>query len=347
MHHVLSGTIPDPRETNPDIPAELERIIRKALAFRREDRYATAAELESDLTSFLGGGAPVTSRDVSNFISHQFAGVRAERKHAVNLELQRRAALGPAPLGSWRRPLPLAHDFSSSGDHASGSATPSSPRSALAAQSTPANVGVSIPPPRPTSRRSGILAVGALLVADGPPRVAPRRSPPAPWDAVAAPPASGGRDRVPGAAAHATGGDRARHRRSPRSWSHRPVAGHLTTTATATAAPASAEGSGPGVRVATIPRAGHAARAPAAPTVSRAVTVRAPPGRTATCRTPSTPRGRSTSRRSASDREGSRRRRPTSAVLSPSNRRGRRRQRRSRRAEARDFGPVASVRTQA
>jgi serine/threonine protein kinase len=255
MHRVLGGMIPDPRETNPDVPAELERILRKALAFQREDRYATAAELESDLEALLGGYAPVTSRDVSNFISQQFAGVRAERKRAVNLELQRRAALGPARLGVAATAVPLAHDFSSSGDHGSGSASPVSPVS----PPSPASAGVSSAPPRPTSRRWGSLAVGALLVVMG---LAWRRddlrrlweaaaAPPAPADATAA---LGPRPTPPALTALAA---------PPPALEPAPTPS--TATATATAAPARIPVSTSGLRRFRLPVTSGAPATPAAP----------------------------------------------------------------------------------
>ncbi len=116
MHRVLSGRIPDPLETNPDIPAELDRIIRKALAFEREDRYAAAAELEAELEAFLGTSAPVTSRDVGKLRLPPVR--RRPGREEAHRQPGAAAARGPGPCGAGGPATapPLAHDFSSSGD---------------------------------------------------------------------------------------------------------------------------------------------------------------------------------------------------------------------------------------
>jgi serine/threonine-protein kinase len=50
---IREGKIPRPRDLRKDVPAELERIILKALANNPEDRYQTAGDLEDDLTALL------------------------------------------------------------------------------------------------------------------------------------------------------------------------------------------------------------------------------------------------------------------------------------------------------
>ncbi|MGB9886254.1 MAG: protein kinase domain-containing protein [Moorellales bacterium] len=58
MQH-LQATPPSPRSFNPDIPPALERIVLKGLAKDPADRYATAAEMRSDLEKvFLGAEEP-------------------------------------------------------------------------------------------------------------------------------------------------------------------------------------------------------------------------------------------------------------------------------------------------
>jgi serine/threonine-protein kinase len=138
MHDALNGNVPLPRDVNPDIPDELDRIIRKALSPDREARYATAAELESDLESFLGGRAPVTNRDVSKFVLQEFGELYAERKRAINQELQRRAIAAP-PVAP-----PSVPDLLYSGELATHSPTPSkspSPSTRLTSGAQPQPTG--------------------------------------------------------------------------------------------------------------------------------------------------------------------------------------------------------------
>jgi len=49
MRQILDGEIPDPATRRPNYPAELTRIVRRALARRPDDRYASARELADDL----------------------------------------------------------------------------------------------------------------------------------------------------------------------------------------------------------------------------------------------------------------------------------------------------------
>src|SRR5262245_11824303 len=46
MNRVLNGEIPSPREKRPDLSEELERIVMKSLSADRNDRYASASDLE-------------------------------------------------------------------------------------------------------------------------------------------------------------------------------------------------------------------------------------------------------------------------------------------------------------
>lgn len=73
LRRVVAGDVLTPRAVDPRIPAELEEICMKALAFRREDRYGTANELATDLEHFAQRCfAPVAGRDIGGVLSVAF-----------------------------------------------------------------------------------------------------------------------------------------------------------------------------------------------------------------------------------------------------------------------------------
>lgn len=83
MSRVLRGEIPSPREENPEVPAELERIVMKALAPNPDERYASASALQTDIDSYLQSvTTPSTLRDIGQFVSQLFAESR-QRTHSV------------------------------------------------------------------------------------------------------------------------------------------------------------------------------------------------------------------------------------------------------------------------
>jgi len=60
VYQILHEEPPDPSTLRADLPSEFGVILRRCLAKKREDRYATATELASDLRSVLG--EPVVTR---------------------------------------------------------------------------------------------------------------------------------------------------------------------------------------------------------------------------------------------------------------------------------------------
>jgi serine/threonine protein kinase/formylglycine-generating enzyme required for sulfatase activity len=64
LRQVIAMDPPSPREVDPSIPAELERICLKALAKRATDRYTTGQELAEDLQHWLTGPVSASDREL-------------------------------------------------------------------------------------------------------------------------------------------------------------------------------------------------------------------------------------------------------------------------------------------
>jgi len=73
MVNVQNAKVPDPTKLAPGYPPELAKIVLRALAKDRNDRYPTAAELARDLESFAGaGGRIVTPATVLEIMADLF-----------------------------------------------------------------------------------------------------------------------------------------------------------------------------------------------------------------------------------------------------------------------------------
>jgi eukaryotic-like serine/threonine-protein kinase len=73
IEKVRKGEVPSPRQLNPSLPRELARIVMRALARDRENRYQSALELHDALQSFLHSrGAPFHRKELSAWMLSQF-----------------------------------------------------------------------------------------------------------------------------------------------------------------------------------------------------------------------------------------------------------------------------------
>ncbi len=74
LEKVRNAEVPPLQELNPDVPEELEQVIRKALAREVEDRYQWPSDLQEDLMRFLlAGDALYSGKHLSAFMKEAFA----------------------------------------------------------------------------------------------------------------------------------------------------------------------------------------------------------------------------------------------------------------------------------
>jgi serine/threonine protein kinase/thioredoxin-like negative regulator of GroEL len=103
LHVLTSGRPPLPLPNR--VPAPVERVVMKALAFKKEDRFATAADLHRALEEAMRAGECwTTTHDVAAFLQKNFAQRLADRKKAIELALD--AAGDRAKLEQLLRPQP-------------------------------------------------------------------------------------------------------------------------------------------------------------------------------------------------------------------------------------------------
>lgn len=150
---------PSPRARQPEVPEELDRICRKALAHEACERYATAAEMRADLEMFLGTTSLAARRELVTILSELFAKERSELRAVI--EKSGKESRSTTSLS------PLVGANSSSGSSAS---IPAMSR-AIKARADDARVvtldfSPSAPPPPPQRfRLLGRLAVPAAAAA--------------------------------------------------------------------------------------------------------------------------------------------------------------------------------------
>jgi serine/threonine-protein kinase len=97
MNHLLNGEVPSPKSVNPGVSDALERIVMKALASRAADRYASAAELQSELDDYVTSlGTQVRPRDIGKAVSDLFQEERAQTRRIIEAQLSKVASLSDA-----------------------------------------------------------------------------------------------------------------------------------------------------------------------------------------------------------------------------------------------------------
>jgi eukaryotic-like serine/threonine-protein kinase len=191
LQRLLSGDIPAPSTLRPEVLPGLEHICLRALSNRREDRYATAAELQAELEAFLEDiGSRANSREVGKLVGQHFEADRAKIRALIDEQLRGNASRLPminestqsvSATGMDRVSVPVMGNMPSM--------SPSNPGSFTAASglSSSTNVPTSSLGARP---RRGLVAGLALLGGAGLAVVFWMMTRAAPKDAVASAPSA-------------------------------------------------------------------------------------------------------------------------------------------------------------
>jgi serine/threonine-protein kinase len=72
-----------PRSICPDVPEEIDAICRKSLAFKADDRYATAADMRADLEAYLGRGGATARKQLETLMKELFAPERMKLRSVL------------------------------------------------------------------------------------------------------------------------------------------------------------------------------------------------------------------------------------------------------------------------
>lgn len=93
--------VPDPRETNPDFPEALWKIIERSLRRERDERYATAEEMRTDLDAFARATGPHAPK-LAALVSRLFPGGQARQekwlRDAATVQIPAATMAPPAPV---------------------------------------------------------------------------------------------------------------------------------------------------------------------------------------------------------------------------------------------------------
>jgi len=84
IHALVTGDFdPSPRSVDPSVRSELDAMCMKALAFRAEQRYATAGELRDELESFLSESLVAARRRLGRLVGGMFEKERGDVRAVI------------------------------------------------------------------------------------------------------------------------------------------------------------------------------------------------------------------------------------------------------------------------
>jgi serine/threonine protein kinase len=163
MHELVMGKIPTAREVDPRVPSELDKICRRALATRPDDRYATAADFAADLERFLVNiGDRTTTRDVARIVTDAFVSDRRELRAIIDGQL-RLLREGNDAVSTVT--IPKLTTSASVGGGVTPSVSLASPSAALLDQGVQPSytAGGTASVTSPVAKRGPLLALGAMI----------------------------------------------------------------------------------------------------------------------------------------------------------------------------------------
>jgi serine/threonine protein kinase len=156
MKH-LNDPVPDIRQLQPGVPASLVRLITKAMAKDRQDRYKTAAEMSADLRTVF---TRITGENLKPVVKGE---THAAETQVEIPPVERTQVEAPAPVQNTRAEIPPVSE-----------GTPASVHSVIpntAASLTPASLPPDTLPPARSPRRlflaGGVAALAVIGIAAG------------------------------------------------------------------------------------------------------------------------------------------------------------------------------------
>jgi serine/threonine-protein kinase len=164
---LAAGSIPNVRSIKPDVPAELDAICARAMQADPDHRFATAAEFQHALETFITRmTVQPTRRDLANLMSGLFAEQRAKLRKVID-----DSAAGRAAMISSDNLAPLAA-FSARGSSASlpgisqsGATIPPTAVTSTEARAMNGGMHAFAPPQKPFPTALVVtLAVAAALI---------------------------------------------------------------------------------------------------------------------------------------------------------------------------------------
>jgi serine/threonine-protein kinase len=94
MNRILGGQVVRVRDLNPNVAPELERIVEKALAGERDERFGSALEMQAALDEYIDAlDDPPHHRDLGKAVATLFAEERKQTRQVIEEQLSKVARL--------------------------------------------------------------------------------------------------------------------------------------------------------------------------------------------------------------------------------------------------------------